>query len=91
MMTFVFCAPVARGLTNEPESPDTAEIYYDAESGYFSCWGTDMAEAGRNYYIAPYPLNFIFSIEYLRLIEILRYAIRYTLYAIPLTIVGDTV
>lgn len=53
MMTFVFCAPVAIALTNAPESPDTAEIYYDAESGYFSSWGTDMAEAGRNYYITP--------------------------------------
>lgn len=53
MMAFVLCAAVARGLTNEPESPDTAEIYYDASSGYFSCWGTNMAGEGRNYYIAP--------------------------------------
>jgi len=52
MMTFVFCAPVADALTNAPESPDTAEIYYDAASGYFSCWGTDMTGEGRNFYIA---------------------------------------
>jgi arabinan endo-1,5-alpha-L-arabinosidase len=30
-----------------------AEIYYDAASGYFSSWGTDMGGSGRNYYIAP--------------------------------------
>ncbi len=53
MMVFAFCASVASTLTNEPASPDTAEIYYDASSGYFSCWGTDMDRAGRNYYIAP--------------------------------------
>ncbi len=53
MMAFTLGAPLAGALTNEPESPDTAEIYYDAESGCFSCWGTDMDGHGRNYYIAP--------------------------------------
>jgi enterochelin esterase-like enzyme len=53
MMAFGLCTPVASALTNKPESPDTAEIYYDAANGYFSCWGTDMDGSGRNYYIAP--------------------------------------
>lgn len=61
MMSFALCAPVARGLTNAPESPDTAEIYYDASSGYFSCWGTDMSEAGRNYYIAPPSQTWVYA------------------------------
>jgi len=53
MMGITPCATVAIGLTNESESPDVAEIYYDAASGYFSSWGTDMGGSGRNYYIAP--------------------------------------
>jgi hypothetical protein len=42
-----------QGLDNEPESPDAAEIFYDAVSGYFSSWGTNMSGSGYNYYIVP--------------------------------------
>jgi len=53
MVACALCVFVAIALTNAPESPDTAEIYYDAASGYFSCLGTNMAGEGKNYYIAP--------------------------------------
>jgi hypothetical protein len=40
-------------LTNEPRSPDAAEIVYDMTSGIFGNWGTDMSQSGCNYYISP--------------------------------------
>ena len=32
-------------LTNEHRSPDAAEVVYDAASGIFGSWGTDMNDS----------------------------------------------